>query len=232
MLHSSWMSKGLIQSVALYISVVALLKLKDYFPIGPTYAVFTVNSVSANIAFAFILRCSAGLLCYGLNRALREQCSVSSTVPWVRGYCVHVMFHSLLHCRQSWCSTVKFPYQSSVVLSLPSLRLQPTWCCWARLHSALLRLPARRLDALSVRHLLEHSGPRPLRLIDLSAPGSADLPLLAAALEHPLLEVTGGRLVPDLSLWELHLSWSMTWVLDLHLWNELRCAQVWPFTKD
>lgn len=70
------------------------------------------------------------------------------------------------------------------------------------LHSALLRLPlpgaagdprlpARWLDALPVRHLPGHPGPRPLWLIGLSAPGSADLPLLAAAQEHPLLEVKG-----------------------------------------
>uniref|UniRef100_A0A8C8MLY3 GPI-anchor transamidase component GPAA1 n=1 Tax=Oncorhynchus tshawytscha TaxID=74940 RepID=A0A8C8MLY3_ONCTS len=69
-----------------------------------------------------------------------------------------------------------------------------------RLHSALLRLrlpgaagdpclPARWLDALPVCHLPGHPGPRPLRLIGLSAPGSADLPLLVAALEHSLLEV-------------------------------------------
>lgn len=101
----------------------------------------------------------------------------------------------VLHCY------VSLPEFCSIVFTL-----SPSAANMVLLSPAALCSTARRLDALSVRHLLEHSGPRPLRLIDLSAPGSADLPLLAAALEHPLLEVKGGRLVPDLSLWELHLS--------------------------
>lgn len=47
----------------------------------------------------------------------------------------------------------------------------------------------RRLDALPIGHLAGHPGPLPVRLSGLPTHSPAGLSLLAAFLEHPLLEI-------------------------------------------